>query len=150
MNVTVMSRRDAIRYCYQPHRDKTIMISISDPYSAYMRGPFASKENGVKAILPLEFADAETPGKDVYYRDVDEKDLITETDAQKVRDFLMRHPDTDVIVHCDAGISRSAGVGAAILKWATGDDTAIFDNPRFHPNMLCYRKVLETLRNNKQ
>ena len=145
MNVTVMSRRDAIKYCYQPHSQRVIMISISDPYETYMRGPFSSHENGIAAVLPLAFADAEVPGKDVYYRGVGEEDLISRADAKKIRDFLQRYPDTDVIVHCDAGISRSAGVGAAILKWATGSDFAIFDDSRYRPNMRCYRMVLMEL-----
>ena len=145
MNVTVMSRKDAIQYCYKPHSQKVIMISISDPYETYMRGPFVSGENGVTAVLPLAFADAEAPGKDVYYREVGEEDLISRADAEKIRDFLHRYPDTDVIVHCDAGVSRSAGVGAAILKWATGSDFAIFDHPRYRPNMRCYRMVLTEL-----
>ena len=145
MNVTVMSRQDAIKYCYQPHSQRVIMISISDPYETYMRGPFSSHENGVAAVMSLAFADAEVPGKDVYYREVGEEDLISQADAKKIRDFLQRYPDTDVIVHCDAGISRSAGVGAAILKWATGSDFAIFDNLRYRPNMRCYRTVLMEL-----
>ena len=44
-------------------------------------------------------------------------------------------------------ISRSSGVGAAILKHYTGDDSSVFENPRFHPNMWCYRKTLSALVN---
>jgi hypothetical protein len=29
----------------------------------------------------------------------------------------------------------------------TGDDSSVFDNPRFHPNMWCYRKTLCALVN---
>lgn len=49
----------------------------------------------------------------------------------------------DFIVHCDAGISRSSGVAAAILKAKTGDDSQIFNNPKYRPNMRCYRIVLD-------
>ena len=48
-----------------------------------------------------------------------------------------------MIVHCDAGISRSSGVAAAILKAKTGDDSQIFNNPKYRPNMRCYRIVLD-------
>lgn len=50
-----------------------------------------------------------------------------------------------IIVHCGAGISRSAGVCAAIEKFLTGDDSRIFDSAYYHPNMSCYNAVLEAL-----
>ena len=50
-----------------------------------------------------------------------------------------------VIVHCDAGISRSSGVAAAILKAKTGDDSQIFNSPKYRPNMRCYRIILDEL-----
>ena len=46
------------------------------------------------------------------------------------------------IVHCEAGVSRSAGVGAAIMKALNGDDWDVFKNPLKCPNMKCYRTVL--------
>ena len=134
-----------MQYCCQPHRQKTIMISISDINEIYMREPRATAENGVLEILPLRFADADAPGKDIYGRETSEEDLISREDALMICAFLNRHPDADVIVHCDAGVSRSAGVGAAIMKWAAGSDFAIFDNPRYKPNMRCYRMVLTAL-----
>ena len=88
-------------------------------------------------ILPLCFADADRPGTDVYGRDAGIQDLMSDKDAERIVEFLTRHPNVDVIVHCDAGISRSSGVAAAILKYLTGDDSSIFDNARLHPNMWC-------------
>ncbi len=123
MNVVVMSRDAVIRYCNEYHNKPVIMISISDPYLTYDSEPFCSEKNQVIAIQPLFFTDADKPGKDVYDREVTEKDLITEEDAQLIKRLLNQYPDTDVIVHCDAGISRSAGVAAAILKASTGDDS---------------------------
>lgn len=145
MNVSVMSRDSAIRYCYKKHDAQTVMISISDPYIQYPNAPFCSKENNVVAILRLRFTDADKPGKDVYGRDVTENDLISDWDAERIKSLLNRYQDTEIIVHCDAGISRSSGVAAAILKAATGDDSIIFDTPRFRPNMRCYRTVLDKL-----
>ena len=48
-----------------------------------------------------------------------------------------------IIVHCEVGVSRSAGVMAAIQKYLTGDDSAIFNNGAFSPNMYCYRMMLD-------
>lgn len=145
MNVTVMSRKDAVRYCHQKHERDTVMISISDPCMEYGSAPFSTAENRVRHILRLSFHDADRPGLDVYRRPVDISDLMTDKDAWAIRELLHRFPHTDVIVHCDAGISRSSGVAAAILKFCTGSDKEIFNSGRYLPNMWCYRKTLEAL-----
>ena len=145
MNVTVMSRWYAVFYCYNPHAQPTVMISISDPHMQYAAAPFCSEENKVLQILSLCFADADQPGPDIYGYDAREEDLMRDEDAAQVAELLRTYPDTDVIVHCDAGISRSAGVAAAILKHVTGDDSSIFDNGLYDPNLWCYQKTLAAL-----
>jgi hypothetical protein len=45
-------------------------------------------------------------------------------------------------VHCGAGVSRSAGVAAALGKWLNNDDGFIFNNFSYCPNFTCYRLVL--------
>lgn len=45
------------------------------------------------------------------------------------------------IVHCDAGLSRSPGVAAAVSKILTDDDSYFFK--RYHPNSRVYRTILE-------
>ena len=143
MNVTVMSRSAAVRYCHGRHTDKSAMISVSDPNGAYPSAPFTNKENGIIDILRLCFCDADGPGRDVYGRRVSEIDLMRDEDANKVVEFVNRHKEKKIIVHCDAGISRSAGIAAAILKANTGSDDAIFNSMRYIPNRWCYRKTLE-------
>lgn len=145
MNVEVMSRTDAIKFCRKQHDTPSIMISVSDPYIAYTSAPFRTKENRVLAIQRLYFTDADKAGTDVYGRTVEESDLISSNDASLVKRLLDRFPNTDIIVHCDAGVSRSSGIAAAILKAYTGDDSRIFNNPRYRPNMRCYRFVLDEL-----
>ena len=145
MKVTVLSRRNAMAYCYQSHVSPSVMISISDPNMRYDTAPFCSSDNKVKKILRLSFADADRPGVDVYGRNASETDLMSREDAMKVRRLLESYPGLDVIVHCDAGISRSAGVAAGILKAKTGDDSQVFDDPGFCPNRHCYRVTLQAL-----
>lgn len=52
-----------------------------------------------------------------------------------------------MLVHCEAGISRSAGVAAAaaISKYLDQDDLTIFNSHSYYPNFLCYYYVLEAL-----
>ena len=56
-----------------------------------------------------------------------------------------------VIVHCDAGQSRSPAVAAALSKFYNGDDSIYFSSgsmyglPRYTPNMLVYKILLERL-----
>lgn len=152
-NVTILSRRDAMRYCYRPHPFPSVMISISDPSMVYETAPFFSPSNLVLGILRLCFADADGVGARIWVpqeaaipnRTAEESDLMTREDAAKVAQFLSRHPNRDVIVHCDAGLSRSAGIAAAIMKHFNGDDSLVFDSGKYYPNMWCYRLTLEAL-----
>jgi len=145
MNVTIMSRKNAVRYCGQKNPEPSVMISISDPRMAYDDKPYTSVENKIIDILRLSFSDADGKGLDVYGNPVDESDLMTDEDAARVAAFVEAHQDVFVLVHCDAGISRSAGVAAAILKYYTGDDSQVFRSGRHYPNMWCYRKTLNAL-----
>ena len=139
MRVNVMSRAAAIRYCHQPHTEESIIISISDELTDYPSAPFRSSQNGVKDILRLRFDDVDT-----------DPSAMTEDDGKKIREFLDRNRSiSSVIVHCDAGQSRSAGVAAAILKAKTGSDMQIFKNHAYTPNILCYRITLENLMEEK-
>ena len=145
MKVTVMSRFDAVFYCYNPHPEPVVMISVSDPHRQYADAPFCSEVNNVRRVLSLCFADANQPGPDIYGYDARVEDLMRDEDAAQVAELLRTYPDTDVIVHCDAGISRSAGIAAAVLKHTTGDDSSIFENGLYDPNLWCYQKTLAAL-----
>ena len=95
--------------------------------------------------------DCDTPGEaDVYGSPTTEQDLMSSDEAKAIVDFVERNKDKYIIVHCDAGISRSSAVAAAILKYYTGDDSRIFDSRRYSPNMWCYRKVLEAFYNESE
>ena len=140
-----MSRAAAMRYCGQKHRTSAAMISISDPNMIYTASPFCMPENRVEDILPLSFCDADRPGKDVYGNDTDGSDLMSDDDARSVALFVRQHMSERILVHCDAGISRSAGMAAAISKHLTGDDGEFFYSGQYRPNMWCYRKTLNAL-----
>ncbi len=45
MQINVMNRWNAVRYCYLRHENPANMISISDPRMGYTDYPFISEEN---------------------------------------------------------------------------------------------------------
>ena len=70
---------------------------------------------------------------------------MTSEDAAKIKDYVLAYKDKVecIIVHCEVGVSRSAGVMAAIQKYLIGDDSAIFNNDTFSPNKHCYKLMLD-------
>ena len=134
VNVLVMSRKEAERYSHSPHDEESAVISISTPDEHYDMNIYSSIYNGIKRILRLSFDDVDNGSF-----------AMTEGDAASIAEFVEENKDKTIIVHCDAGISRSAGIAAAIMKHYNGDDTPIFNSRLYCPNMLCYRMVLEKL-----
>lgn len=137
--VEVMNRQQARKFTYASHDFSTIIISITDVESLPNSFNHDSK-NGVVAICPVKFDDVNRGGEN----------CITREDAMKIAKFVMRHVNLKtcvdhILVHCEAGQSRSAGVAAAILKFYTGNDMQIYGNPKYTPNSTCYSMVLEAL-----
>lgn len=155
MEFQILSRKDAVRYCKQEHKEKSIIISICDS-SEFFQKLSKTSTNGVKDILYLSFDDIEDINFDSHrYLKKDEGfiidnftgcsyKVISKEDANRIVDFInIWYDKVDrIIVHCVAGISRSSGTCAAIKKAMTGNDNDIFKNPRYVPNMTCYKTVL--------
>ena len=129
----VMNRVTASDYSKLINIPKTIIISIID---------IGASENTFQPntqiidILHLQFYDCE-------FGDIGH---ITKEDGKKIIEFVNKYVNDieQIVVHCESGISRSAGVCAALMKILNNDDYYIFNNPKFCPNMTCYRTVLET------
>lgn len=68
--------------------------------------------------------------------------LFTNEMAKKVLEFVMYNPCGVLLVNCEAGVSRSAGVAAAVGKVFNRDDTFVFNSGRYMPNMLVYSKII--------
>lgn len=115
----------------------TAIISINTPGDS--ANTFC-KTNCIRKVLTLFFSD-------IGVRDTEGIPMSKE-DAKKIADFVkwLKATDTkELWIHCDAGVSRSAAVGAAILKYLTGDDSAIFNSPNYIPNSGVYQLTLEAL-----
>ncbi len=103
-----MSRKNAELYSLEPHTEKSAIISIRDDYLGDA-DIVPTPENGIKDVLFMAFEDV----------DGHESGVMSQKDADAIVDFVSRHlEDVDVvIVHCMAGISRSAGVCAALVRY---------------------------------
>lgn len=137
MKIEIMSRQEAIQKSYVINKD-CVIISISDINSE--RPIFAANHN-IKNVLTLFFDDEEGSIKG-----------MDKNQARSVANFINKWKDkvSLIIVHCGAGISRSAGVAAAIGKYLNGDDTFVFNNHKYVPNRNCYRKVLNAFMDAKR
>ena len=104
----VLSREDAERY--EPRLNE-ICVSIFDPEAepARVSSRFA-------AVLRLQFHDVTERGEPT---DI----LFAPEHARAIHEFLDQWPDVDrVVVHCNAGVSRSPGVALGLCDvrgWAT-------------------------------
>jgi predicted protein tyrosine phosphatase len=79
-------------------------LNITVPKYDYLRGSYV-------AVLPLVFDDIRNPDED------DPKYVIfRESTAKKIKRFVEanRGKFEDIMVHCDAGLSRSTAVGIAL------------------------------------
>jgi len=104
----VLSREEA--ELYEP-RGKEICISISDPDASPAR-----VSSRFAAVLRLNF-------NDVVERGEPSDILFAEDHAREIRKFLDAWPRAErVMVHCNAGVSRSPGVALGLCDtrgWAT-------------------------------
>lgn len=149
--VKVMSYREALEYVYTysglRKYPKYAIISIQEPTYGYGIGLEMKVGGNCLAALNIEFGDV-TPAM-IKETDNDSNEikhqLMTMKQAHRIHDFVETLPKEVqlLIVHCSAGISRSAGVAAAILKAKTNDDSQIFNSDKYVPNMYVYYNVLE-------
>lgn len=131
MKFEVLSRQKAKKMSYNQNIDDCIIVSITDIDKEINH--FADNPH-IKNICRVQFDDVE----------IDGPNHISKKDAEKIIAFVNNYIDKvdKIIVHCEAGVSRSAGVCAALMQIITGDDMDIFNNPKFCPNMTCYRTIL--------
>lgn len=112
-----------------------VIISISTPGDN--KNEF-KRNDSLRDVLYISFDDIEDAREG--------GTMMSRENARDIVNFIVRWHVLgipEIWVHCDAGISRSAGVAAAIMKFFNNDDTPIFDNPKYCPNMHCYRYILD-------
>lgn len=137
LKVRVMSAYKAEEYANNKNCETSIIISISS-YRGEKANIIPNKTNKIQ---------------DVYFSvfdDTDDNTSIKPEEANEIAKFVIssldKYKDLDtIIVNCEAGQSRSAGLAGAIMKWLWDDDTEIFNSTRYTPNMRVYRTMLNAL-----
>ncbi len=127
--IVVKSRRDTELMRAYSRPWAAISITDTDAPDAQIR-----KANRV-GLLRLKFDDITSP--------TPPWTAFAPEDARRILEFAAKvWPNADVLhVHCEAGISRSAGVAAALSQIYFGDDAKFF-LPPYRPNTLVYNAIL--------
>lgn len=131
------------------NKDNLVVISITDPDRKNPQDQIAQiKGVSEDNILRLSFYDLDKQltdkGKDLL---IFNKDM-----ALEIKSFIIGHilacelkgAILSIVVHCEAGISRSAGCAGAIVKFFNGDCSEFFKTP-FIPNRLVFKTLLDCL-----
>lgn len=134
INIIALSREKAIRLSYSDFDDAKIIISIRDPNK--VKPEFNINNSSIKDILYLSFYDISEETKSIFGG----YESMSPIDAILIRDFVLKwQGEIDAIwVQCEMGMSRSAGIAAAIMEYFDLNSKEILESNQYYPNRLCY------------
>lgn len=143
MKLFILNKSKAERLSYTDYSADRVIISISTPGDE--KAEFNLGNSTIKDILYLSFYDISTETQDIFKG----YPAMSDEDAIKIKNFVLKWKDkVDTIwVHCDIGMSRSAGVAAGLLEGLGQDNSFIIKSKMYYPNMLCYQKTLNAFIN---
>lgn len=146
MRIQVFNRKQAIKQSKVDCAEDKVIISISTPGDEFPE--FCEQNHSILDVLFLSFYDIEN--KEEIKPAATEDQIFNDNMATQIANFVkfwdVKNNNVNIWVHCDAGISRSAGVAAALQKYFNDDDSKYFANDgKYFPNRLCYTKTLQKL-----
>ena len=125
------------------HEEPYAVISITEPE---LKHPTLAASPCCKAVLRLQFSDISS-ALPVLRGTVAHIAAFTPDMARRIVAFVQEQQRVNVrllIVHCEAGMSRSAGVAAALSLFYNHDETYFLVH--YRPNALVRRLMLDALR----
>ena len=125
MVIKVMSKSQAKRESFKLNIP-TAIISITDRFDIPIK---FHKSNFLVEVLNLHFDD-----------EIEGLNIMTEADCFNIKSFVDRNKNkvTQIIIHCEAGVSRSPAIAAAVMLLLNQSDNEIWNNPKFCPNEHCF------------
>ncbi len=129
------------------YKAETFKNDLSTPhafisvYTPQDEPPLLSTNENTLGILSLSFDDMDTVDNGFEQQFGRKQVLFDEYMALSILYFFEKVRGNLIIVHCDAGVSRSPAIAAA-LSVCSGQSDSMFFN-RFCPNRLVYKKILE-------
>lgn len=129
MYINVLSREKAVKLSYSCKED-IVIISISTPLDA--RPKFCDNPH-IKGIFRMSFYD-------VMEGDAQDYEPPKESDFVGLKRFIDENKEKidGIIVHCDAGISRSAGCAMAVADYVGCENIVRTQGGHFRPNFTVY------------
>lgn len=145
----IIGRDEVVQYSKDDFKElnideNTVLISITDPDRDLISEDILSK---FKSHLSIQFWDIE---KDL---EINKYKSIEIDEARTIKEYIMNHKNDNFIVHCEAGMSRSAAVGLAIFYLIEhNEDRYLFQtspNPikahrRYHPNWTVFDMIADS------
>lgn len=134
-----LSRREIIEF--QPSRD-SIWISIGEPCTRHGTEFIHVKSDYLSGIpsLKMKFWDTTEPIIDLS-NPIQQINPPGKEEAKLIVDFILTHPDHDVLINCAAGVSRSGAI-AQFCEDHLGYKWSIYKR-RAVPNRLLYRLLYD-------
>lgn len=96
----VLSHSEAAKFVPDPTQEDIVLIRIVDSKGDFRPLKAPSRYND---ILCLKFDDVSMSSSNYY--------AISDQEADKIAEFLIKHKGKNLVVHCEAGVSRSSAVG---------------------------------------
>jgi predicted protein tyrosine phosphatase len=125
-------------------RENLVLISITNPNENFIDSTFTS---GYKNKLEVQFVDIRK-----YHEDTNHL-IITDEMAKTIKDFIIDNKNEKFVIHCTAGISRSAAVGCAIEYFCDNNQniedfwkitSEVKKHWRYSPNIIVFNKICGT------
>ena len=112
--------------------DEHVVISVRSPLSDIVELP--NQDSRLRTLF-MAFCDLDSPLRNYI--------IFKEKNAKEILDFVKFYENKvdTILVNCEAGISRSAGIAAALSKIYNCEDSYYFK--KYLPNILVYRTILE-------